>query len=244
MRNIGVRDTRQCRMSRFADGRAIRKERDVHGRTGQAGSIKSTFRARGSPGCSVTPRTRRMLIASSSVLLAAVAAVAAIVTFTASPSPSPVVQVSADARNSAMGTSTVSPSPSPTPAASRPPQAVPSAASSRTPAPAGSTAVRVSKLAQVDVVTTFAGWNGLSHAIEVGGYASVVEPVGTCTLRLSHGGKVVTRNHTASADATTVACGGFSIPRSELGAGDWTAVLAYRSSRSSGQSAAVTLNVP
>jgi hypothetical protein len=94
------------------------------------------------------------------------------------------------------------------------------------------------------VVTTFAGWNGLSHAVEVGGYAAVVEPVGTCTLRLSHGSKVVTRSHTASADATTVACGGFSIPRSELGAGDWSAVLAYRSSRSSGESAAVTLKVP
>jgi hypothetical protein len=104
--------------------------------------------------------------------------------------------------------------------------------------------VRVSKLARVDVVTTFAGWNGLSHAVEVGGYAAVVEPVGTCTLRLSHAGKVVTLKHTASTDATTVACGGFSVPRSQLTAGVWTAVLGYRSTTSAGEAAAVTLTVP
>jgi hypothetical protein len=104
--------------------------------------------------------------------------------------------------------------------------------------------VPVAKPARVDVVTTFAGWNGLSHAVEVGGYAAVVEPVGTCTLRLSHADKVVTRKHTASTDATTVACGGFSIPRSELSAGDWTAVLSYRSPMSAGEAAAVSVKVP
>jgi hypothetical protein len=104
--------------------------------------------------------------------------------------------------------------------------------------------VRVTKLARVDVVTTFAGWNGLSHAVEVGGYAAVVEPVGTCTLRLSNGAKVVTRTHNASADATTVACGGFSIPRSEISAGNWKAVLGYRSPTSAGEAASVMLKVP
>ena len=94
------------------------------------------------------------------------------------------------------------------------------------------------------MVTTFAGWNATSGAVEVGGYATVVEPVGTCTLRLTHGDKVVTREQTASADATTVACGGFSVPRSELTAGGWQAVLSYTSSRSKGQTAAVTVKVP
>jgi len=192
----------------------------------------------------MTARGRRMLIGSASVLLVAVAAVAAILTLMASPPPSPAVQGSADSSSSALGTSTVSPSPSPTPAASQPSQAVPSTTSSRTATPAGSGAVRVSTLARVDVVTTFAGWNGLSHAVEVGGYAAVVEPVGACTLRLSHGAKVVTLQHTASPDATTVACGGFSIPRSQLSAGHWTAVLGYRSPTSTGESATVSLTVP
>ena len=97
---------------------------------------------------------------------------------------------------------------------------------------------------RVQVVTTFAGWNATSGAVEVGGYATVVERAGTCTLRLIHGDQVVTREHTANADATTVACGGFSVPGSALTAGDWQAVLVYTSSASTGQAAAVTVKVP
>jgi hypothetical protein len=187
---------------------------------------------------------RRTLIGSASVLVLVIAAVAAMVTFAASPGSSPAVQVSASAGSSAGRTSTPGASTAPTPRAITPSPVAQSTVSSRTPAPAGPTAVRVTKLARVDVVTTFAGWNGLSHAVEVGGYAAVVEPVGTCTLRLSMGTKVVTRKHTASTDATTVACGGFSIPRSQLSAGVWTAVLGYRSPTSAGEAAAVTLTVP
>jgi hypothetical protein len=80
--------------------------------------------------------------------------------------------------------------------------------------------------------------------VEVGGYAAVVEPVGTCTLRLTHGTQVVTLKHAATADATTVACGGFSVPRKELTAGQWQAVLGYTSSRSTGQAPAVAVKVP
>lgn len=94
------------------------------------------------------------------------------------------------------------------------------------------------------MTTTFAGWNAASGAVEVGGYAAVVEPVGTCTLRLIRGGQVVIRKHTAAPDATTVACGGFSVPRSELTAGTWKVVLSYTSSRSTGEAAAVTVEVP
>lgn len=92
--------------------------------------------------------------------------------------------------------------------------------------------------------TTFAGWNAISGAVEVGGYVTVVEVVGTCTLRLMRGDRVVIRKHTASPDATTVACGGFSVPRSELTAGAWKAVLSYTSSRSTGEAVAVTVEVP
>jgi hypothetical protein len=97
---------------------------------------------------------------------------------------------------------------------------------------------------QVHVVTTFAGWNATSSAVEVGGYAIVVEPVGTCTLQLTKGDQVVTRKQPASADATTVACGGFSVPGSALTAGQWEAVLAYASPRSTGQAPAMTVKVP
>jgi len=98
-------------------------------------------------------------------------------------------------------------------------------------------------LKPVHVVTTFASWNATSRAVEVGGYASVVEPAGTCTLRLKHGDQVETRQQGASADATTVACGGFSIPGSALTAGKWQVVLAYASSTSTGQAPVVTVEV-
>lgn len=94
------------------------------------------------------------------------------------------------------------------------------------------------------MVTTFSGWNATSHAVEVGGYAAVVEPPGACTLRLTHGNETVTRRQNANADATTVACGGFSVPRSELTAGAWKAVLGYISATSAGEAAPVTVEVP
>jgi len=116
----------------------------------------------------------------------------------------------------------------------------PSPTTSASPTPA----VATRALRKADVTTTFAAWNATPGAVEVGGYVAVVEPVGTCTLRLSHGTQVVTRAHTATADATTVACGGFSVPRKELTAGQWQAELAYTSSRSAGKAPAVTVTVP
>lgn len=192
----------------------------------------------------MTAPGRTTLIISASGLLVAIVVLAAIVTFAASPQSSPALQGSADTRSSAGATSTPSAQMTPAPGSSTKSPVTRPTPSSMTPAQARSTVAGVSKPAGVDVVTTFAGWNGLSHAVEVGGYAVVVEPVGTCTLRLSNAKKVVTFTHTATSDATTVACGGFSVPRSELSAGDWTAVLAYRSVKSTGESLAVTVKVP
>jgi len=104
--------------------------------------------------------------------------------------------------------------------------------------------VTTKALTPVEVVRTFAGWNATSRAVEVGGYATVVEPAGTCTLRLIRGNQVVIRKRTASPDATTVACGGLSVAKSELTPGAWKAVLSYTSSRSTGEAPAVTVEVP
>ena len=129
-----------------------------------------------------------------------------------------------------------------TASASTPPSKA--SATSQVPASKAPSKVPTSKPTRVDVTTTFAGWNATSGAVEVGGYAAVVEPVGACTLRLTRGDQVVTRKRAASADATTVACGGFSIPRQELSAGQWQAVLAYASPRSAGAAATVIVKVP
>jgi cytoskeletal protein RodZ len=186
----------------------------------------------------MTTGSRRTLIVSASLLIAVVAA------FVAWSWSSPNPQAPASARASTGGTSTPSASTAPTPSANTPSSTVPSAVPAAPPTPKGPSTVSASKPARVDVVTTFAGWNATSRAVEVGGYAAVVEPVGTCTLRLIHADKVVTRKNIATADATTVACGGFSVPGSALNAGQWQAVLAYTSSKSAGEAAAVTVKVP
>lgn len=150
-------------------------------------------------------------------------------------SPDPVASATATPTRS-----TSSPGVSTAPSTILPPPTEPSAKPSTAPTQKSTNKA----LTPVDVVTTFAGWNPASRAVEVGGYARVVEPVGTCTLALIRGDQVVIRKHTATPDATTVACGGFSLPRSELAAGGWKAVLSYTSSRSTGEAAAVTIEVP
>lgn len=170
--------------------------------------------------------------------------VAVIATFAWSSWSSPDTESAASVGSPAKPTSAASASSAPTTSAGTPSSTVPPAASSTTPAPEEPSRVPAPELARVDVVTTFAGWNATSGAVEVGGYATVVEPVGACTLRLTRGDQVVTRKQTASADATTVACGGFSVPRSALTAGEWRAVLSYASPRSAGAATPVMVKVP
>ena len=182
-------------------------------------------------------RSAWTLIVVASLIVVAAAVTAAL---WSSPDPKP----SAPAISPSQSTSIPSASMATTPDAGTPSSTEPAAASSTTPAPKGPSQAPAPKLKRVDVVTTFAGWNATSGAVEVGGYAAVVEPVGVCTLRLTRGDQVVTRKQTARADATTVACGGFSVQRSELTAGEWQAVLAYASPRSAGAAATVMVKVP
>lgn len=167
-----------------------------------------------------------------------VAGVAAVVVVSCS-SPDPKASATASPAES---TSSQSETLTPDPSAS--PPVTPSASAPSATSPASASPSQVPKPRRVDVVTTFAGWNATSGAVEVGGYVALVEPVGTCTLRLTQGTQVVVRKHTATADATTVACGGFSVPRKELAAGQWQAVLGYTSSRSTGEAPAVAVKVP
>jgi len=192
----------------------------------------------------VNTRSRRTMIVSPSLLVAGVAVVVL------ASCSSPDAKTAAVAGNTAGSTFSPSETTTSTPSVSPPPTTV--AAPSQVPTSKGPSQVPASKASQgpasktkrVDVVTTFAGWNATSDAVEVGGYAAVVEPVGTCTLRLTRGDQVVTVKHAASADATTVACGGFSVPHKDLTTGQWQAVLAYASPRSAGAAATVTVTIP
>jgi hypothetical protein len=99
-------------------------------------------------------------------------------------------------------------------------------------------------LAEVEVVTTYAGWNDLSGAVEVGAYAAVVESGGVCTLTLTQGAGTVSVDGVATPDVSTTACGELVVGGDRLGPGTWDAVVRYTSPTSTGATAPLTVEVP
>jgi|GEM_PF-2276635 len=99
--------------------------------------------------------------------------------------------------------------------------------------------------AAVAVVVTFSGWNTLTSALEVGGYADTVEQGGTCTLRLAGpGGATAEVSGSALPDAASTTCGLLAVPRDRLAAGSWTGTLSYASATSAGEVAVPAVAVP
>ena len=96
----------------------------------------------------------------------------------------------------------------------------------------------------VDVVITYVDWSGADGVVEAGAYATVVEDPGTCTLKLTSGGHSATGSIAALTDASTMSCGGLTVPRDRLSSGTWTAVVTYESAASVGASAPVEVVVP
>lgn len=96
----------------------------------------------------------------------------------------------------------------------------------------------------VDVVVTYSDWSTSDHVVEVGAYAAVVEESGSCTLKLTSGSKTVTSSIKALTDASTMSCGGLTVPGDKLSSGTWTAVVIYESATSAGTSAPVKVVVP
>ncbi|SDD82253.1 hypothetical protein SAMN05216410_0223 [Sanguibacter gelidistatuariae] len=80
--------------------------------------------------------------------------------------------------------------------------------------------------------------------MEVGAYAAVVENTGQCTLTLTKGTTVRSQTLDALSDVSTMSCGGFLIPGSDLSTGTWSAIVTYVSERSSGQSDPIEVTVP
>jgi hypothetical protein len=96
-----------------------------------------------------------------------------------------------------------------------------------------------------DVFVTYSEWNAQSGAVEVGGYlGNVSESDGTCNLTLTRGATSVETSGSATADASSTACGILTVPGDQLSAGTWTAVVTYESSSSRGASAPVEVEVP
>lgn len=96
----------------------------------------------------------------------------------------------------------------------------------------------------VDVLVTYAEWNAADSVVEVGAYVAAVENAGTCTLTLTSAGRTATATMSALPDAATMSCGGLVVPRAQLAAGTWSAVVGYASATSTGTSPAVEVVVP
>lgn len=96
----------------------------------------------------------------------------------------------------------------------------------------------------VDVVLTFAGFDGGSGDVQANGFAAgVIENGGTCTLTLTRGDEEVTATSQAEADATTTNCGLLETAPG-LSSGTWEAVLSYSSGTAQGQSGSIEVSVP
>lgn len=189
------------------------------------------------------PRNRRVVVVTT-VVVVAVALVAALVWwFVARDDADPAAAPSPSA-TSAAPTPTATPSPTAS-ATTDPAEPAPAPAEPAEPEEPGTDPVAPAPgLAMVDVVTTYAGWNATSGAVEVGAYAAAVEAGATCTLTLTQGGATVSAEGAATPDVSTTACGDLAVTRDRLAAGTWQAVVRYESATSSGVSAPVTVEVP
>jgi len=134
---------------------------------------------------------------------------------------------------------TVTAAPSVTSGPASPAASVSPSATAAAPAPSASADRRT-----VKVVVTYLDWDATAGVVEAGAYATTVEGAGTCTLKLTFGGRSGTGSIAALADASTMSCGGLTVPRDRLSSGTWTAVITYESATSVGTSDPVEVVVP
>lgn len=94
-------------------------------------------------------------------------------------------------------------------------------------------------------LVTFATWNAPAAQLEAAGVVSGrLDPAGTCRLVLVQGSTRVVRDSVPQATASSVDCGQFVVPRSELSAGTWSVTLRYVVGSSAATSDAVEVEVP
>lgn len=138
------------------------------------------------------------------------------------------------------------PSPTPTSTPSMPvtPEPEPTEQPPATTAPEQPSTPEQPGTVTVDVVTTYAGWNALSSALEAGAYATVVEADGVCTLTATQGPTVVSAQSAAVPDASTTSCGGLALGGDQLSSGSWQVVVSYASPTSAGSAAPLTVEIP
>lgn len=145
----------------------------------------------------------------------------------------------------------VSTSPSRTPSSPSSPATPPTEATTATAVPpttaptsSASPGSAGSAKAPATVVVTYTDVAPGSGDLEVGAYAAVVEPAGTCSLAATSGARVVTATIAATPDVNTTSCGGLTVQHGQLTSGTWQVRVTYDSPTSHGTSATATVSVP
>ncbi|RKS88604.1 hypothetical protein DEU37_2225 [Microbacterium sp. AG790] len=136
---------------------------------------------------------------------------------------------------------------SPSPTASASPSADPQESTApETPAPTPTPAntEAVAPVSGGDVTVVVVTLDAVSGRVEASGMIPTLsEDGGRCTLTLKRGELVRTAEVEATAAREATYCGLVTIPVTDLGPGQWTAVLSYVSASHSGVSAEKTVNV-
>jgi hypothetical protein len=111
--------------------------------------------------------------------------------------------------------------------------------------PSGSGAPQTGATKTVQVHITIGSWNAQSDEAQVDAFVpGHVISGGNCTLTMTMDGTSRTASHPAVTTPTATSCGLISIPRSQLSAGTWSAVVRFEASTASGESDPVNIQVP
>jgi hypothetical protein len=111
--------------------------------------------------------------------------------------------------------------------------------------PSGSSAPPSGAAKTVAVHITIGAWNSQAAAAQVDAFVpGRVIRGGTCTLTMTKADTSRTAQRPAVTTPTATSCGLIAIPRSELSAGTWSAVVRFESPTASGESDPVNIQVP
>jgi hypothetical protein len=111
--------------------------------------------------------------------------------------------------------------------------------------PSGGDGATGSAKKTVPVQITIYDWNTKLGRAEVDAFVpGAVISGGTCTLTMTNGATSRTASHSAVTTPSSTSCGLMSIPRAQLSAGTWQAVVRFHATNAAGRSDAVSIQVP
>lgn len=108
--------------------------------------------------------------------------------------------------------------------------ASPTTSTTRAPLPNPDAVATDTVVPQTGLVITYASVEKSTGDVVIGAYmAGILEDGGTCAVAMTQGGRTLTAQSRAAADATTTDCGQLRIPAGSVSPGTWRANVSYSS---------------